>query len=159
MASVHVVVHALALVVFEVGQRRGLHADVEAPALVVAEGNPYERHLPAVQVTCYGDRRGGQLVAHDVVTAGEGYTHLWRDVDTAVESDGLRDVAPVSGGSVVDVAYRIADHVVESDIPRHREVVVCLRHVLPSQYGVHRAVGIVERVDVFWRYGVEHDDA
>ena len=108
-----------------------------------------------MQVTCYGDRRGGQLVAHDVVTAGEGYTHLWRDVDTAVESDGLRDVAPVSGGSVVDVAYRIADHVVESDIPRHREVVVCLRHVLPSQYGVHRAVGIVERVDVFWRYGVD----
>lgn len=51
---VHIIVHTLALVVLKVGERRCLYTNIEAPALVVAEWNPLERHLPAVQVARYG---------------------------------------------------------------------------------------------------------
>ncbi len=51
---IHIVVLRVALVVFQVGERRCLDADVECPATVVTEGYPREGHLPAVQVARYG---------------------------------------------------------------------------------------------------------
>lgn len=40
----------LALFVFDIFEGVGLDVDLEVPALVVAEGDPVETHLPAVKV-------------------------------------------------------------------------------------------------------------
>ena len=64
----------------------------------------------------------------------------------------MGDVLPVARRAVVGVRDRVVDRVVESEVPRQREVVVALRHVLSSQHGVHLPVRVVERVLVLRRY-------
>ena len=148
---VHVVVHRLRLVVFQVGERRGLDADVETPRTVVAERYPREGHLPAVEVARDGDRRGRELPLLDVEAALEIDAGFGRDIQRAVEPDRLGDVLAVARRAVVDVGDRVVDRVVEAEVPRQREVVVALRHVLPPQHGVHVPVRVVEGVHVLRR--------
>ena len=120
-SSIHIVVHRLRFVVFQVGERCGLDADVETPRTVVAERNPRKGHLPAVEVARDRDRRGGQLVGLDVVAALEGDARLGGDVQRTVEADGLGDVLPVARRAVVGVRDRVVDRVVESEVPRQRD--------------------------------------
>ena len=87
------------------------------------EGYPRERHLPAVQVARDGDRRGGEFVRLDVVTALEGDAGLGRYGKAAVEADGLRDVLLVSFGRVIARRYVVVDGIVEPEVPRQREIV------------------------------------
>ena len=54
-----------------------------------------------MQVARDGDRRGGEFVRLDVVTALEGDAGLGRYGKAAVEADGLRDVLLVAFGRVV----------------------------------------------------------
>ena len=77
-APVDVVEIGAVLVVFEVLQGGGLHADVELPAFTCPGRYPRKTHLPAVQVARNGDRRGRQLVLLDVVTALERDARLRR---------------------------------------------------------------------------------
>ena len=104
-----------------------------------------------MQVARDGDRRGGEFVRLDVVTALEGDAGLGRYGKAAVEADGLRDVLLVAFGRVVACRYVVVDGIVEPEVPRQREIVVHLRHVLPPQYGIHVAVGVVVGVHVFGR--------
>ena len=104
-----------------------------------------------MQVARNGDRRGRQLVLLDVVTALERDARLRRQIDAAVEADRLRNVLFIAFGRIISPRYGVVDRVVETEVPRQREVVIGLGHVLPSQYGVHVAVGVVERVHVFGR--------
>lgn len=99
-----------------------------------------------MQIARDGDRRGREFPFGDVETALERDARLRREVDVAVEVDALLDVFLVSGRSVVHVTDPVVDAVSESEVPRQREVVVGLRHVLPPQHGVHLPVGVVERV-------------
>ena len=128
---------------------------METPALVVAEGYPREGHLPAVQIARDAYRRSGQFVRGDVVSARECCGHLRREGYAAVEAYRLGDVAAYACGAVVDVADRVVHRIVESYVPRQREVIVGVGHVLPSQDGVHRAVRVIEGIHVFGRDAVD----
>ena len=108
-----------------------------------------------MQVSRYGDGCRGQFPVLYVETAGERYTGLRCNVDASVETDCLRHVLFVSGRAVVHVLDTVAYDVVETDIPRYREVIVCACHVLPSQPGVHKAVWVGERIEVLRRYRVD----
>ena len=145
---IEVVVHGLALVVLQVGERRGLHADVEAPAAVRAERNPRERHLPAVQVAGDVDACEREVPVAEAVTGADRNAGLGRDVEAAVELDALIDDALVAFGRIVAVLHRIVDVVTHAQVPRNGEVVVASGHVLPAQCGVHAPVGVDERVGI-----------
>ena len=119
-----VVVHRLALIVFQVGKRRRLNSDIEAPTLVCSERNPDERHLPTVQISRYGDGCRGQFSILYIKSRGEGNTRLWRQIHTTIETYRLRHIALISRSSVIHIRYAVTYDIVKSNIPRYREVVV-----------------------------------
>ena len=79
----------------------------------MAEGDPRERHLPAMQVACNGDGGRSQLLGLEVVTALDCYTHFWQNRNAAVDAERLGDVFLVARRAVVGVRHRI----VESQVP------------------------------------------
>ena len=129
---VHIVVLRVALIVLKVGERCCLNTDVECPALMVAEGYPCERHLPAVQIARDGYRGHRHLARREVVTRGRSNHGLGRELDAGIEVDGLLQVLLISRGAVIRQLGTIVEAIVEAEVPRYREVVVCLCHILPS---------------------------
>ena len=81
----------LLLLILQVLQGLGLHIDGEVPALVAADGNPIEAHLPAVQVAVDAEVGVRQAVVGEVPAGGEGELPLGRDADIAVDVQGLHD--------------------------------------------------------------------
>jgi len=79
----------LLLLILQILQRLSLHVDGEVPALVTANRNPVEAHLPAVQVAVDADVGIGDVVVDEVPTGREGEFPLGRDADVAVEADGV----------------------------------------------------------------------
>ena len=67
----------------------------------MAEGDPRERHLPAMQVACNGDGGRSQLFGLEVVTALDCYTHFWQNRNAAVDAERLGDVFLVARRAVV----------------------------------------------------------
>ena len=150
-----VVVHTLTLVVLQIGKRCSLNSDVETPASVRAERYPYKRHLPTVQVTSDGYGCGSQLSVLYIKTAGKCNTRLWCEVYATVEAEGLVYIPLKARRAVVCILDIVADDIVKSDIPRYREVIVSLCHILSSQYRVHKSIRVGEWVEVLRRYAVD----
>ena len=73
----------------QVLQGLGLHVDGEVPALVAADGDPVEAHLPAVQVAVDAEVGVGDVVVHEIPAGREGDFPFGRDADIAVEADGV----------------------------------------------------------------------
>ena len=93
---VHIVVLRVALIVLKVGERCCLNTDVECPALMVTEGYPCERHLPAVQIARDRYRGHRHLARREVVTRGRSNHRLGRELDAGIEVDGLLQVLLIS---------------------------------------------------------------
>ena len=79
----------LLLRILQVLQGLGLHVDGEVPALVAADRNPIEAHLPAVQVAVNTEVGVGKFVVDEIPTRREGHFPLGRDADITVKSDGV----------------------------------------------------------------------
>ena len=79
----------LLLLILRVLQGLSLHVDGEVPALVAANRNPVEAHLPAVQVAVNAKVSVGDFVVHEIPTRREGHLPLWCDADIAVKADGM----------------------------------------------------------------------
>ena len=139
---VHIVVLRVALVELQVGKRGGLNANVEGPAAVSTERNPCERHLPAVQVARNGNRGHRHLACREVVARGDGNHRLGRQLDATIQTERLRDILAVARSTVVEGLRRVVDTIIETEVPRYREVVVCAGHPLSSHRRVERAVGV-----------------
>lgn len=148
---VHIVVLRVALVVLKVGERCCLNTDVECPALMVAEGYPCERHLPAVQIARDRYRGHRHLARREVVARGRSNHRLGRELDAGIEVDGLLQVLFISRGAVICQLGTIVEAIVEAEVPRYREVVILARHPLSSHCGVELAIGVAPRVEVLGR--------
>ena len=77
------------LLILQVLQGLRLHVDGEVPALVAADGDPVEAHLPTMQVAVDTDVGVGDVVFHEVPTRREINLPFRRDADVAVEADGM----------------------------------------------------------------------
>lgn len=98
-APVDVVEIGAVLVVFEVLQGGGLHADVELPAFTCPGRYPRKTHLPAVQVAREGEDAGGQLACFEVEASRERNAPFGRQVHASAVTQGLYDVLPRAGWS------------------------------------------------------------
>ena len=120
---------------------------------MVAEWYPREGHLPAVQIARDGYRGHRHLAGGEVVTRVGGNHRLGGQFDATVEVRRLLDILLITRSTIVYVLGTITDAIVETEVPRYREVVVLARHPLSAHSGVERAVGVGPRVEVLGREG------
>ena len=85
-----------------------------------SERNPYERHLPTVQVARYGYGGGGQLTILDIKTRRKRDTRLRRKVDTTIETYRLRYILLITRRTVIHIGDTVAYDIVETDVPRYQ---------------------------------------
>ena len=84
-----IITEILLLLILQVLQRLGFHIDGEIPALVAADRNPVEAHLPAVEVAVNTEVCIGKLVVDKVPTCREGHLPLGCDANITVETNGM----------------------------------------------------------------------
>ena len=77
----------LLFLILQVLQGLRFHVDGEVPALVAADGNPVEAHLPAVQIAVDADVGVSDIVVDEVPTGGEGDLPFGGDIDVAIEAE------------------------------------------------------------------------
>ena len=150
---IHIVVLRIALIILQVGKRSRLNADIESPALMGSKGYPSEGHLPAVQITRDGNGGHRHLAGGKVVARGDGNHSLGCQAHTTIDTEGLRDIPAEARSTVIDILHRVVEAIIETEVPRYREVVVLTRHPLSSHSGIERAVRVGPRVEVLGREG------
>ena len=76
-----VVLVGLLLGVFDILEAVGLNVDDKVPAFVVAEGDPIETHLPAMEVAVDVDRGIRDALVDEVIAGGDRHLPVGCDVD------------------------------------------------------------------------------
>ena len=112
---------ALALLVLDVAQGVGRDVDLERPAAVVAEGDPREAHLPAVEVTVDVDGGVGHAVVDEVVAGGHGELPVGCEAEVAAEADALDGLA-LEVALTGDIGADVAEGVADADVPGYAEI-------------------------------------
>ena len=91
------------------------------------------------------------LTRREVVTRRRRDHGFRRQLNAGVEVERLREVTRISRSTVIREACTIVEAIVESEVPRYREVIVLSRHPLPSHCGVELTIGVAPRVEVLGR--------
>ena len=133
---VEIVVEAAVAIILQILQHRSLHPNREAPAFAESDRHPVENHLPAVQIPRQGKRSRGDSFCLEIVSSAKLQPPLLSQGHTSVKSEGLHNITSYP-------VIRIAERIIESEVPRDTEIIVHRRHHLPSGGRIVEIVGLL----------------